>query len=73
MKQPAEALKLYQRYLDTKPEASELASVRNVYSLRKGGALVSVGMVDEGEAEIRKLFENQKAWKVAPQFPRIHQ
>ncbi|NOY00508.1 MAG: tetratricopeptide repeat protein [Verrucomicrobia bacterium] len=68
LKNPADALKLYQRYIESKPDPKELASVRNVYSLRKGGALISVGMVDQGEAEIRKLFENQKAWKVAPQF-----
>ncbi len=67
-KNPAEALKLYQRYLSSKPDPKELASVRNVYALRKGGALIAVGMVDEGEVEIRKLFENQAQWKVAPQF-----
>ncbi len=68
LKNPAEALKLYQRYLSSKPDPKELATVRNVYSLRKGGALIAVGMVDEGELEIRKLFENQAKWKVAPQF-----
>ncbi|MCF6313332.1 MAG: tetratricopeptide repeat protein [Verrucomicrobiales bacterium] len=68
MKNPAEALKLYQRYLDSKPDPKELATVRNVFSLRRGGALVGVGRIDEGEAELRKLFENQAKWKVAPQF-----
>ena len=68
MKKPAEALKLFQRYLDSKPDAKELTSVRNAYSLRKGGALVAVGMLDQGEAEIRRLFENKDQWKVAPQF-----
>lgn len=68
LKNPAEALKLFQRYLDSKPDSKELEAVRSAYSLRKGGALVAVGRMDEGEAELTKLFVNQKDWNVAPQF-----
>ncbi len=65
---PAEALKLYQRYLDSKPDSNELLAIRSAFALRKGGALVAVGKVDDGEAELTKLFVNQEEWKVAPQF-----
>lgn len=68
LKNPDKALELYQRYLDSKPDPKELNAVRNVYTLRVGGALISTGKVEEGEVEITKLFDNREKWKVHPQF-----
>ena len=45
LKNPEKAIALYQRYLDSKPDLKELKTVRNVYSLRLGGALIAAGIV----------------------------
>jgi len=45
LKNPDKAIELYQRYLDSKPDLKELATVRNAYTLRLGGALIAAGIV----------------------------
>jgi len=64
----AEAIKLYDQYLASKPSQEELAQVRNSFKLRYGASLMKLGRVEEGIATVQELFDNQEAWKVNPQF-----
>lgn len=59
-----EALKLYDRYLNSKPSAEELQKLRNDYKLRVGTAKLRLGQVEEGAAIILELFTNKDAWSV---------
>lgn len=65
----ARALELYDQYLETaKTNPEELAKIRNAFKLRRGAALVKVGRLEEGAAEIKELFDKQEEWQVSSQF-----
>ena len=64
----AEAIKLYDEYLASKPAPDELGQVRNSFKLRYGASLMKLGRFEDGIASVQELFDNQEAWKVNPQF-----
>ncbi len=65
----ARALELYDQYLETaKTDPTEIAKIRSAFKLRRGSALVKVGRLEEGAAEITELFDKRMEWQVSSQF-----
>ncbi len=60
-----EALDLYQKFIDLKPDPSILKSIHAAYVLRKGVCLIGVGKLDEGSAEIQRLFAEQEKFQAS--------
>jgi len=61
-----EALDLYQQFIDSKPDPNTLREVQTAFILRKGTALIGAGRVDEGEAEITRLFSEYDTFASKP-------
>lgn len=51
------ALDLYDKFLEVKPDPSILKPIHAAYVLRRGVCLIGIDKLDEGEKEIRRLFD----------------
>ncbi len=55
-----EALDLYKKFVDLRPDPSILKSIHAAYVLRTGVSLIGAGKLDEGSAEIQRLFAERE-------------
>tara|TARA_R110002096_G_scaffold147671_16_gene307684 strand:+ start:15566 stop:18595 length:3030 start_codon:yes stop_codon:yes gene_type:complete len=60
-----EALDLYEKFVSLKPDPSILKSIHAAYVLRKGVCLIGVGNLDEGAAEIERLFAERETFQAS--------
>ncbi|MEM7602290.1 MAG: hypothetical protein AAF357_12845, partial [Verrucomicrobiota bacterium] len=64
----AEAIRLYDLYLENNPPNAELAQIRNSFKLNYGASQMALGQTAEGTATIQEIFDNREAWQATPQF-----
>ena len=65
---PEKALELYQQYIDSMPDETELMMVRSALALRMGSAYLHSGNLEAGTAKIQEIFENKNEWRVGAEF-----
>jgi len=65
---PEKALELYQQYIDSMPDETEMLMVRSALALRMGAAHLHSGNLEAGTAKIQEIFENKAEWRVGAEF-----
>lgn len=63
-----EALDLYEKFKNLNPDPSILKPIHAAYVLRRGVCLIGVDKLDEGEAEIRQLFDKMELFRPSGQL-----